>query len=82
MTIKSSLRQDLLVLDATDRRPVRSVVVAHARVTTVEAEAVRVAEARTRRPIVAVDTTIVGIATAVPATTRSREKYLGSLLRI
>ena len=79
-TIKSSLRQDLSVLDATDRIPVRTLVAAdvHARVTTAEVEEARVVVvivARARRPVEAAVTTIAGIAIVVFAITGSREKY-------
>ena len=83
MTIKSSLRQDLLVLDATNRISARTAVVAHERVTTVEEEVVRaVAEVRSRRPVVAVVTTMAGIAKVVIAITSSREKYLRKTINI
>ena len=42
MNIKSKLRQDLLFLDATDRVPVRTVVVAHTCVDNGKVEAVGV----------------------------------------
>lgn len=68
----------ILFLDATDRAPVRAVVVAHTATAADEAEVVGVAVVvRPGRPIVAVEASIAGIAAAVDAAAGSREEHLG-----
>ena len=76
MNIKSKLRQDLLFLDATDRVPVRTVVVAHTCVDNGKVEAVGVVAVRPGRPVEAVVASIVGSAVAVVTDAGSREKHL------
>ena len=74
---KSRSRRDLLFLDATNRVPVSSAVVAHFHNVFHEKEEVaRFVVARTGRPIEGIMVSIHGAATAAVAITGSREEYL------
>ena len=61
-------------LDATNRVPVRTVIVVHIGVAAVEVEVVGVVAVRSGRPIVAVVASIVGIAVTVVTVAGSRKK--------
>ena len=76
---KSSLRQDLLFLDTTDRVPVRREVVVPIRAATVKVEAVGVVGERSGRPVAAAAASIVGTAVIAVAVAGSREKYLSNI---
>jgi hypothetical protein len=80
---KSSLRRDLLFLDAADRIPARTAVAeVHADIAAAEVEVDGIIADRPRQPIVTIATSIVGTAVNAATVASSREKNLRCILEI